>query len=93
MENLRDLCIRKDFKASRDIRRIPIITDLIYNLWKQYRTNDDSIGFFYITNFLEVKASEKEKDSFFWEEDEWYDFISNEIKNTKGFIKKYEKYS
>lgn len=89
MESPRDLCIRKDIMNTRDIKRIPVIIDLIYNLWEKYRISNISIGFFYITNLLEIEAS-KDGDPFYWEEDKWYDLISNEIKKTEKFVKNYE---
>ena len=90
MKSPRDLCVRKNITISRDIKRIPVIVDLIYNLWELYRISNPSTGFFYITNLLEIEADKKGEDAFFWEEDKWYDLISGEIEKAKKFVKNYE---
>lgn len=85
----REICVRKDFSSVRNGKRIPIICNLINELWQRYKISDSTIGFYYITNLLEVEA-QKDEDPFYWEEDKWYDKIQEMIKHSKNFKKNYE---
>lgn len=88
-EEDRKLCIKKDFHTPRDERRIPIICNAIYELWTKYRENNPKIGFFYITNLLEVESDRDHKggdsDPFYWEDEKWYDKIYDLIDNASDF--------
>lgn len=87
----RDVCVRKDFSSIREGKRIPIICNLINELWQRYRMSDPTIGFYYITNLLEVEAKKANNgDPFYWEEDKWYDKIQDLIEHSKNFKKNYE---
>ena len=85
----REICVRKNFSSIRDGRRIPIICNLIDELWQYYRAYDKTIGFYYMTNLLEVEA-QKDEDPFYWEEDKWYDKIQEMIERSKKFKKNFE---
>lgn len=85
----REICVRKNFSSIRDGRRIPIICNLIDELWQYYRVYDKTIGFYYMTNLLEVEA-QKDEDPFYWEEDKWYDKIQEMIEHSKKFKKNFE---
>ena len=85
----REICVRKDFSSVRNAKRIPIICNLINELWQRYRMSDSTIGFYYITNLLEVEA-QKDEDPFYWEEDKWYDKIQEMIKHSKNFKQNYD---
>ena len=85
----REICVRKDFSSIRNAKRIPIICNLIHELWQRYRMSDSTIGFYYITNLLEVEA-QKDEDPFYWEEDKWYDKIQEMIKHSKNFKQNYD---
>lgn len=87
----RDVCVRKDFSSIREGKRIPIICNLINELWQRYRMSDPTIGFYYITNLLEVEAKKTNNgDPFYWEEDKWYDKIQDLIEHSKKFKKNFE---
>lgn len=97
MENLineRDYCIKNSFENPRDERRIPVICNLIKELWINYRKNTYSIGFYYITNLLEIEGKKDEEngapDPFYWEEDRWYDKLQDMIIHSKKFQNKNE---
>ena len=82
----REICVRKNFSSIRDGRRIPIICNLIDELWQYYRAYDKTIGFYYMTNLLEVEA-QKDEDPFYWEEDK---FLANISEYFNDNIKKEE---
>lgn len=92
----REICVRKDFSSIRNKERIKIICDLIKKLWINYRAYNEKIGFFYITNLLEIEADKCFKkdsyDPFYWEEDKWYDLIQELIKNSEKFPNNFMSY-
>ena len=91
MNKDRELCVRKDFSSMREGKRIPVICNLINELWQGYRISDPTIGFYYITNLLEVEAKNaNDGEPFYWEEDKWYDKIQDLIEHSKKFKKNYE---
>lgn len=86
---VRDCCIRKDFSSPRNGKRIYVICNLIYELWVKYRQHNPTIGFYYITNAIELEGS-KDGDPFYWEEDKWYDKIKEMIKKVEELQQNYE---
>lgn len=84
MDNKRDLCVKKDFITSRNPERIPVICDLIEELWERYRLNNLSINFFQLLDLIDLSSRGKENiDTFYWEDDKWYDFLQGLIESSK----------
>ena len=80
----REKCIRKNFLKRRELERIPVICELIKEFWKQYNLKmNENINMYKI--FVEIKTKELEEgritnnDSFYWEEDRWFDFFFEKI--------------
>lgn len=79
---LRELCVRKDYTTIRRIERIPVICDMIEELWFKSRIKNKNVGFYYILTSIIIESQKKRKslgDMFYWEEDIWYDIIEEMI--------------
>lgn len=86
--NDRELCIKKDFGTPRNIKRIPVICNLIREYWERRILNDSSIGFLKIIDSIEEPVykdffSEKCCDPFYLEDDQWYDILMKLIEESK----------
>lgn len=84
MDGKRQLCVKEYFSQPRKLERIPVICDLIEELWERYRLNNLSINFFQLLDLIDLSARGKENvDTFYWEDDKWYDFLQGLIGSSK----------
>ena len=88
----RDLCVRKNFRGSRDKRRIDVICNKMLELWENLKPYNPSIGFFGLTSIILEYANKKFQDPncidpFYWEEDKWYDELDLMIVEAKDLDK------
>ena len=94
--NKKDLCEYKDRSKSRNEERIPVICNLILQLWINYKKHDcQNMGFYRVLSAVDSKGRENGVDTFYYEEDMWYDIISKMIDESKELkvnfgLKEYE---